>query len=199
MIIAKKSENEVNIEPVPAGTYQAVCYGVWDIGIQTSTWNGEEKKQHKIVISWELDKIIENEGEYKGKRYVISNRYTLSLGNKATLRSHLESWRGKPFDDLKIQTDGFDIEKLIGANCFINVVHTVSKKNGKTYANISTIMKCTKGTEKMKPENGKEAPEWVKKLQGKKQETLNTEGPDVDFEDVDDIDFDRDDSQDVPF
>ena len=69
MIIAKEPENIGNFER-PTGTFQAVCYAVWDIGMQKTVYNGKEKEQHKVIIAWELDKIIENDGEYKGKRYV---------------------------------------------------------------------------------------------------------------------------------
>jgi hypothetical protein len=160
-ILATKSENEGNFERIPAGTHQAVCYAVWDLGYQKTVWNGQEKVQRKVVISWEIDKKITNEGEYKGKRFVISNRYTLSLSEKANLRKHLESWSGKSFKEYE-QT-GYDLEQLIGKNCLLNIVH--EEKNGKTYANISGVMAVPAGTNPLVAENGTEPPDWVKKIQ----------------------------------
>ena len=156
-IIAKKSENEGNFKPIDAGTYQAVCYAVWDIGNQLNP--RYNKVYPKVIIAWEIDKRIETEGEYKNKRFVVSNTYTLSLGDKAILRQHLESWRGKPFteDELK----GFDLSKLIGINCLINIVHKKSADGTKTYTNISSVMKCTEGMTKLTPEIPKDPPEWV--------------------------------------
>ena len=73
MIIAKNnSENKKDFDMIPAGTHAAVCYGVWDIGMQTMTWNGEEKKMHKIIIGWEIKETNKSEGDTNGKRYVIS-------------------------------------------------------------------------------------------------------------------------------
>jgi hypothetical protein len=164
MIIAKKPENEGKFEMIPAGTHQAVCYAVWDIGKQTVKWDNETKQQHKIIVSWEIKETMKTKGEYFGKRFVINNRYTLSLGNKAKLREHLISWRGQEFT--AEEEKSFDIEKLIGVNCYLSVTHNKSKDGSKTYANISAIMKLPPGIELMKPENGTEPPEWVQKLQG---------------------------------
>jgi len=192
-IMAKKPEND-SFEIIPEGTHKAVCYGVWDIGIQSSMWNGEEKRQHKVVISWEIDKKIKTEGQYKGKRYVISNKYTLSLSDRAKLKAHLESWRGRKFTPEEL--NGFDIEKLIGANCLLNIVH--NKKNDRTYANIAAVIKLTKGTEKMKPENGPEPPEWVQKLQSEGlQAPEPKEESDPDFPEFDEDNME--DNDDIPF
>jgi hypothetical protein len=162
-IIAKASANERNFERLPAGTYNAVCHSVWDLGVQETTWQGQKKQQHKIVISWEVNKKIERDGEYKGKRFVIGNRYTLSLSEKARLRKDLESWLNMSFK--KYEVEGFDLLKLIGQNCMISVVHT--ENNGNTYANVSAVMAIPAGTEKMIPENGTEPPQWVIDIQAK--------------------------------
>ena len=59
-IIAKASEKEFENIPLPeAGTVHAVCCGVWDLGMQESTYNGETKLRHKIVIAWELSQLID--------------------------------------------------------------------------------------------------------------------------------------------
>ena len=182
MIIAKN--NGGNFEMIPEGTHQAVCFAVHDIGLQSNNFG---TTQHKVVISWEIKETIKAEGEYKGKRYVISNRYTLSLNEKSTLRKHLESWRGKKFTAEELDK-GFDIEKVIGVNCMISVVHTESK-NGKTYANVSAVMSLAKGMEKMTPENSTEPPDWVKELQGKavQEESITASN---DIPEPDSIDFD---------
>lgn len=177
MIIAKKNENEIDFEKLPAGSYPAVCYGVWDIGLQTKTWQGQEKQVHRIIIGWEVNKLMESEGKYKGKRFVISNWYTLSLSDKAILRQHLESWRGKTFTPENLK--GFDLEKLIGVNCLLSVI--INEKSGKT--NIKTVMKAMSGTPKMIPENNTEPPKWILKLQGKQTENPNVSDFDQSFSD----------------
>ncbi len=168
MIKAYKPENEGDFEKTPSGSFQAVCYAVWDLGYQKVTWDGQEKKQHKVAISWEINKTIQSEGEYKGKRFVISNRYTLSLGDKANLRKLLEGWFSKSFKDY--EKVGFDLEQLIGKNCLIGIVHTENK--GKTYANVSTVIALPEGSNPMIAENNTDAPKWVQKIQS---EAVNNE------------------------
>lgn len=161
-IIAKKSDSENNIKIIPAGTYQGVCYAVHDIGNQKVVWQNQEKIKHQVIIAFEIDKLIETDGEYKGKRYVLSKKYTLSLSEKANLRKDLESWSGQSMK--AYEKSGYDLEKLIGKNCMLSVVHT-NASNGNTYANIGAIMGCPKGVQTMTPENDGSPPEWVQKLQ----------------------------------
>jgi hypothetical protein len=43
---------------IPAGSVAGVCNAVWDIGFQKTTFNGEDKIQHKIIINWETTHLI---------------------------------------------------------------------------------------------------------------------------------------------
>jgi hypothetical protein len=168
-IIAKaNSEKEFAKLPLPeAGTTQAVCCAVWDLGLQKTLFkneDGSDKVQHKIIIAWEIsEKINEPTSEYHNKPYMLNKKYTLSLGEKANLRKDLESWRGKPFTEDEIK-NGFDVEKLYGINCFIGVKHEPNKNDPSiVYANVSAILPLPKGVEKMTPVRGKDepAPKWV--------------------------------------
>lgn len=165
MLIAKAPEKEFADFPLPeAGTVQAVCCGVWDIGLQKFSYNGEEKILHKVVIAWELNQLIESpDSEYNGKPYMLTKTYTVSLAEKANLRHDLESWRGKPFTAEEI-ANGFDLEKLYGVNCLLGVSHVESKKEaGKFFANISALLPLAKGMEHIKPvrEQNAQPPKWV--------------------------------------
>ncbi len=93
-ILAKKSDSEDNFMIIPAGTHNAVCFGVFDLGYQKTIWSNKESIKRQVIVSWEINETITTEGEYKGKRFVISQKYTLSLSEKANLRKHLESWFG---------------------------------------------------------------------------------------------------------
>lgn len=197
MIVAKNKGG--NFELIPEGTHQAVCYSVHDIGYHDNNFG---QVQHRVIITWEVNETIKTKGEYENKRFVISNRYTLSLNEKATLRKHLESWRGKKFTEGEI-SKGFDIEKLVGVNCMLSIVHNKAKNSDKTYANVSAVMALAKGMDKMIPENGPEAPDWIKELQAKSinsdsQEsvTASNEIPEPD----DEVDFSNIESKgEVPF
>lgn len=132
--------------PAPEGVHHAVCADVIDLGMVQSAFpdekTGQPKLQHKINVVWQI-----GEKRDDGKRHQLYKRYTLSLHEKAHLRHDLESWRGKAFtfDELA----GFDVERLVGANCLINVQHRKSKDGLKTYANVVAVMPLVKGMPKM--------------------------------------------------
>jgi len=140
-----------DFELCPAGIHSAVCYAVADLGLQNNPFT-PDKPQHKCVVMWELEPRMSD-----GRRFGLSKFYTLSLNEKATLRKDLISWRGKNFTKEELDM-GFDIEKLMGANCTLNVVHET--KNDKTYAKIAGVMPPMKDKIKMERENSG-VPQWV--------------------------------------
>ncbi len=166
MIIAKDTTGDKFPKlPLPeAGTTQAVCCAVWDLGLQKTTYMGEEKVQHKIIVAWEVTELIMvAESEYYGKPYMLNRKYTLSLGEKANLRKDLESWRGRPFSDKELK-DGIDVEKLYGINCLIGIKHEADRNDPtKIYANVTALLPLTKGMEKITPFRTRDEapPKWV--------------------------------------
>jgi hypothetical protein len=127
--------------PPPSGTWPAICTRFIDIGTQKTQFQGETKMQHKVILTWELrddDAVMSD-----GRPFTISQRYTWSMSEKATLRKHLEGWRGLAFTDADFGPGGFDLQNVLGKSCLINVVHAV--KDGKTYANIAGISRMPKG------------------------------------------------------
>jgi hypothetical protein len=141
MITAKTSEK--TYELVPAGSHIARCIQMIEIGTVEDNFQGETKRLHKVRITWELPlekKVFKAEqGEMP---FIISKEYTLSMHEKATLRKDLSSWRGRGFTDE--EASAFDITKLLGVPCMINVVHQVSK-NGGVYANVAGLSPLPKG------------------------------------------------------
>lgn len=138
--------------PPPSGTHAAICYRVVDLGTQQIEWQGSVKHQHKIMISWELpDEKMED-----GQPFSIHQRYTLSSSDKSTLRKHLESWRGKAFQDSDFDPknpNAFDIKNLLGVPCLLTIIH--ASKEGKTYANIAAVSKLPRGMPVSALTNGK--------------------------------------------
>lgn len=128
---------ETTFETCPEGLHHAVCCDVVDLGLQTTRFG----EAHKVQIRWQTE-----EPDSRGKRFVVRQMYTLSLHEKSNLRHALEAWRGKKFtaDELK----GFDLEKLLGVNCQIQVVHNLSG-DGKTYANVQAVVPAPKGALKL--------------------------------------------------
>jgi hypothetical protein len=172
MALTAKNKGE-GFEPVPAGTYPAVCYGVYDLGTHTNRQYGVD--QRKVLIQFEIPELrieIEKDGKKQDLPRAISKRYTLSLNEKSHLRPDLESWRGKAFTEEEL--DGWDVFRVLGVSCMLNVLHV--QKDNKTYANIHAIVPY-RGP-KLQPENPlqkfsfeetpirlpKQCPEWVQKI-----------------------------------
>lgn len=135
MPIAKESGN---FTPLPAGTHQARCYGVIDLGTQHSELYADA---WKVMILWETphERITMDKEE---RPMTISKEYTLSLSKKSNLRKHLETWRGRVFT--KEELEGFDVANVIGAPCLLSVTHKESG-SGNTYAAIEAVSAVPKG------------------------------------------------------
>ena len=71
---------------------------------------------------------------------------TLSLHKKAKLRSILESWRGKSFSESDLK-DGFDLSKLLGQPCQIQIIHQNRKDGDGIYAKMTAILPKPQGWE----------------------------------------------------
>ena len=147
MAILARANAGGNYEPIPEGTYTAICYSIIDLGMQVNEKFGNSS--HKVMFTWELpDETINIDGEDKPR--AISKEYTLSLGEKANLRKELEAWRGKAFT--KEEMDGFDVKNVLGKPCQIQIIHKTSA-TGNVRANISAIMGLPKGMKLGEPTN----------------------------------------------
>lgn len=136
-----------DFEIAPEGVFLARCYKMVDVGTQTETSQFGTKENRKIYLYWEL--LADDEGEEirmeDGQPFSIFNSYKLSMHQKSNLRKHLEAWRGKKFTEE--EAADFDLSKLLGQACKLQIVHADSKDGTKTFANIAAIM-----TSKKKPE-----------------------------------------------
>ena len=130
-----------NFKRVPAGVFIGRCYSLIDLGTQLTSGQYGDKQQHKIKIGWELFGDDEQGNpltiDVDGKEMpmTISKSYTVSLHEKAGLRKDLAAWRGRDFTDEEAKA--FDVSKLLGAYCMVNV--TTSESNGKTYSNVAGL------------------------------------------------------------
>jgi hypothetical protein len=150
-IVAKDTGKDIVYDPIPQGLHNAICYAVYDLGTQYSEKFNTE--QRKILICWELPDVrgdFEKDGEVKNLPKAISAEYTLSLSEKSNLRHDLETWRSRSFTPEELE--GFDITKLLGVPCQIQVIHKKSKDGVKTYSNVGGIVRAIQGYDK-KPEN----------------------------------------------
>lgn len=136
MIIA--TNNYVQRELIPSGNYIARCYQMLEIGTVQEIIMGQPKTLKKVRIGWELPDETREFSPGKGQQpFVISQEFTLSMNEKSNLRKMLASWRGKDFTE--DEAKAFDVSKLIGATCMLNVIHKPSKDGTRTYENIGSV------------------------------------------------------------
>lgn len=197
-MLTASASSGASYAPIPEGTYAAVCNMLVDLGMQfNETYKNTSRK---VLIQWQIpDETIEIDGVEVPR--TISNRYTLSLGEKASLRADLAAWRGRDFTPQELEA--FDLRNIVGAPCLINIIHKDS--NGKRYANISSIMALPKGMPK--PQISGESivfdlddsplsdvaklPKWVAEIIYKSttyQEKISTSATPEDFKVLDDSD-----------
>ena len=117
--------------PAPEGLWPAVCVDVCDLGMVEGQWGPKPKCR----IVWEISELMND-----GRRFTVSQQFTVSLHEKSALHKLLKAWRGKPFTPEELE--GFDVEKVIGAPC--QLVITQEEKDGSVYGNITAIMKADK-------------------------------------------------------
>jgi hypothetical protein len=110
-----------------------------DLGTQEVTYKGDTKFQHKVMLQFEVHGEDDSGKPLvtdKGEPMSISKNFTLSLGEKATLRADLEAWRGRAFTPEELQ--GFNIEKLLGVWAML-AISKETGQDGKQYTNIKNI------------------------------------------------------------
>jgi hypothetical protein len=139
VVVSAKSGGKSNFTAHPEGQFAGVCVDVHDLGFLKTTWQGQEKVQHKIDVYFFC-------GEYKdgtdGKRYplLVRDRFTATLSDKGRLKPFLQGWRGKKFTEEELQK--FDLDNMIGAPALLTVEHNIVGDD--TYANIVGCAKLPK-------------------------------------------------------
>lgn len=116
----------------PEGIFPAICVDLIDLGLETSTFQGETKTANKLRLTFETTAMAE------GKPCTISKKFTASLHPKAKLTEFLGKWRGRPV----LPNEEVDLGKLIGANCTLVISHA-DNLSGKKFANIDAVSKPT--------------------------------------------------------
>lgn len=137
-IIAKDAGSDFT--PCPEGQMVCVCVDVIDKGMVETQYG----VKHKIRIAFQTAETDPD----TNRPFLVSQTFTLSLNEKARLRQFLESWRGKRFTDAEVR-NGFDVERLVGANALVQVVH--NERAGQVYADIQSIMKAPAGLTPLRP------------------------------------------------
>lgn len=131
-------------ELTPAGTHIARVVGLICIGTVKGTWQGTPTETYKIRLTWELPNELRTfkEGEPQ-KPLVISKEVGFSMGKKSTLRPIVEGIIGTSLTDEEAY--GFDIEKIMGLECLISVIHEEKQEFGR-FATLKSTAPLMRGT-----------------------------------------------------
>jgi hypothetical protein len=134
--IVENSGGGGTFKPVPNGVHLARLYRLIDLGTQKSEYEGKVNFVRKIKFVWEVHGNDDDGAPLvsdKGDPMIITRDYTMSWGEKATLRKDLESWRGRPFTEEEQRR--FDLKNVLDQWCMINVQHKMRQKGG-VFANV---------------------------------------------------------------
>lgn len=142
-------------ELVPEGNHVARLYGITYIGEINTGYKdeaGEDKYQYKVRLNWELPALLRKfgkEGEEKELPMSVSREVTFSLYKSAKqtaiLRTIAQALIGESLTDE--EAESFDIDKLIGKPCMIEVTHETHQTSGNKYAKASGFGSIPAGLE----------------------------------------------------
>ena len=174
-------DNAKDFEKFPTGLQPAICCGVHDLGVQPGF---QGALTHKCVLIFEMAER-RTEGDFAGKRFIVTQTYSASLNEKSNLSKDLESWRGRKFT--AAEREGFDLDTVVSVNATLNMIEK-TKKSGGISTIIGTILPPLKEAEKLTAENPPDfMPKWIRVLLG--QEHEGEYGDEVGGEFDDDIPF----------
>ncbi len=145
-IYASDASGGDDFKLVTPGMHPAVCDMMVDLGLQEqkSQLYGDSTK-HQVYIRWQIpgERLeYEKDGQKIEGPMTIGSYYTLSLNEKATLRKHLQGWRGKEFT--ADEAANFDITAVLGKPCTLNVIHKTGG-DGKVRAKVDGVGPTMKG------------------------------------------------------
>jgi len=145
MAIIATNDGGQGFATLEAGTYPARCVSMVHIGTIEETIAGKTKTLNKVSITWELPTELKEFKQGDGEKpYHVRKEYTLSMNEKASLRIFLKSWRGKDFTEEEAKA--FDVTKLLGVPCLLNIVHKTGKKDpSKVYDEVASVGPMPKG------------------------------------------------------
>lgn len=123
-----------DFKQAPIGNHVARCIRLIDLGTQHGEYQGQPNTRNQVLVTWELcNELMED-----GKPFTVSHFYTNSLNEKATMRAHLEAWRGQQFTEA--ETRGFDLNNILGKPCMLTVI-----ANDKGRSKVSAVSGMPKG------------------------------------------------------
>lgn len=138
---ATQKSGGAGVDPIPEGTHVARIYQFIHLGTVPGF---EGRPQDKCRLTFELPNELHTFKEEEGpKPRVISQSFTLSTSEKATLRKVIEAAIGTALTE--DEADTFDAEKLVGLPLLISIKHKTKSDGGGKFAVISSYAPMMKG------------------------------------------------------
>jgi hypothetical protein len=178
--------------------YDAVCFQVVDLGTHTNEWQGKKTRARKCLIGFEVpSEMMEIEGKdgtMLSMPRVLSRQLTISLSEKSNMLPLLVSWRGRDFTPE--EEVAFDISKLMGCTCELQIINKNSKKTGKPYNFIQNILSPRDGVKKVTPQTPElyfsfedntdvpDMPDWIRGIIEESEEWMDINIGQPDAEDA---------------
>jgi hypothetical protein len=132
-----------NYTLAPSGTFVARCCQVIYLGQHEETYQGQPKGLvSKLRIAFELPTELHEFQPGKPEPFMIGREYSYSLGERATLRQHAESWRGGVYTTEELGL--FDPMKMLGRPALITITHK-AKPDGRKVAKLDNVTGMPKG------------------------------------------------------
>lgn len=129
------------------GLHLAILYMIVELGSHQENYQGKPKSglTPQMLFRWEMcDEDCEKADEHGVVMpKTIGKRYTWSMSEKAKLRHDLENWRGVKFEQADFGPQGFNVTKLLGLPCMVQI--TSEQKGDKTYTDVTAITRIYKG------------------------------------------------------
>lgn len=132
----KTPEPSDDFERCPIGNHLGIVCAIIDLGTHDEAFKSKVNRTHSLFIGWE----IPHETMANGKPFVIGQKFTLSMHEKAKLRIMIEGWRNRRF----AVGEEFELAVLMAKPCSVNYVE--EEKGGKHYRNIASVSAVPKGT-----------------------------------------------------
>lgn len=165
------TEQKKEYEKIKPGLHNAICVGVWNVGVQKIKFKDEIKHKQQVVIGFEVE---QRNSETKLQMF-HPQVYNMSLHEKSNLSGVIESWMAKRLS--KEDRSSFDLTQLIGKKATLNIIYN------EDYVNISAVLP-PQDSNKMKSEDvlKGEVPTRVKNLRAKA--VINDNEPQINIDDV---------------
>ena len=107
------------------GNQAAVLVAIVDLGTVNKEFQGKAYDAREVYLVWELPTQQMTGSTFN---HVIGKVFSLSFGEKSNLRKMVAKWRGSEFRE----GDEFDLSKLLGLSCLLDV----QPVEGKSYVKL---------------------------------------------------------------